>query len=124
MNTIVCKKTERMQASIIDYFPNHYIFWKDCNSVYLGCNVSFAKSLGFKSSADIIGKTDYDLPTTKKESDAYRADDHEVMISGKPKLNIEEYQTLANGEQRILLTNKMPLLDDQGNVYGILAIYY
>ena len=112
-----------IQNSVIDHIPNHYIFWKDINSVYLGCNTALAFAVGLKSSSEIIGKTDYDLPTPKEQSDAYRADDIFVMKTGKPKLNIEENQTLSDGVQRTISTSKIPLLNAQGNVYGVLAIY-
>jgi PAS domain S-box-containing protein len=115
--------TKLLQNSIIDHLPNHSVFWKDKNGIYLGCNKAFAVSLGFKSPSDVIGKTDYDLPVKKEESDAYRADDKEVMESRKPKLNIEETQTLINDESRILLTSKIPLVDEYGNIYGVLGIY-
>lgn len=111
------------QNSIIDRIPNHYIFWKDRNSVYLGCNQALALAVGLQSCSDIIGKTDYDLPTTKEQSDAYRADDKQVMDSKQEKLNIEETQTGADGVERVLLTSKAPLIDEQGNVYGVLGIY-
>lgn len=107
---------------ILDHIPNHLIFWKDRNSVYLGCNTALAQQVGLKSSEEIIGKTDYDLPTLKEQSDAYRADDQLVMETGIAKLNIEEHQTLADGIVRILSTCKTPLFDEEGNVYGILAI--
>jgi PAS domain S-box-containing protein len=114
---------QNIKNSIIDLLPNHYVFWKDKNSVYLGCNKLLASALGFESSQDIIGKTDYDLPTTKIESDAYRIDDQLVMEQKQVKLNIEEYQTLADGNKRIINTSKVPLMDNRGKVYGILAIY-
>jgi PAS domain S-box-containing protein len=100
------------------------VFWKNRNSVYLGCNTAFAYSLGLSSPAEVVGKTDYDLPTTKEESDSFRADDKQVIESKKPKLNIEEYQTFHDGRKVALLTNKVPLLDKQNNVIGILGIYY
>lgn len=114
---------KQLQVSIIDHIPNHYIFWKDKDSVYLGCNAALAASVGLKSSAEIVGKTDFDLPTTKEESEAYRADDQQVMESRQPKLNIEEPQTLPDGTKRILLTSKVPLLDENGEAHGIVAIY-
>lgn len=101
-----------------------YIFWKDKDSVYLGCNNAFAHSLGLSSPEEIIGKTDYDLPVKKVESDAFRQDDQQVMASKKPKLNIEEYQTFIDGRKVVLLTNKVPLLDKNGDVIGILGIYH
>lgn len=114
---------KEIKKSIIDCIPNHYIFWKDTNSVYLGCNEELATAMQLASSNDIIGKTDYDLHTTTEQSDAYCADDKEVMSSKIPKLNIEELQTLSDGSERILLTSKVPLFDEQGNVYGVLGIY-
>lgn len=116
-------KAQTIQQSIIDLIPNHYIFWKNKDSIYLGCNQALADSLGFKSTSEIINKSDYDLPTTKEQSDAYRADDQEVMRLCKPKLNIEEYQTTPNQGEKILLTSKVPIVDKEGNVEGIVAIY-
>jgi len=71
-------KEANIIKSIIDQLPNHYIFWKDKNSVYLGCNQLLAASVGLQYSSEIVGKTDYDLPTSKEQSDAYRADDQLV----------------------------------------------
>ncbi len=111
-----------LQQSIIDHIPNYYIFWKDTHSVYLGCNAALADALGIKSSADIVGKTDFDLLISREEGEKYRADDKEIMNSRKPKLNIEEHQTLPNGKKIVLLTSKVPLIDAEDNVYGILGI--
>lgn len=117
------RKVREIQKSIVDFIPNHYIFWKDKNSVYLGCNQALAHSLGLNSPADIIGKTDYELPTPIEQSDAYRADDQEVMRSGLAKLNIEEKQTLPGGIEKVLLTSKVPLYGREGKIDGVLAIY-
>src|SRR6056297_2522640 len=96
---------------ILKQLPVH-VFWKDTHSVYLGCNDTFAKGLGFNSPKDIVGKSDFDLCTTREESEAYRADDAKVMASKQPKLNIEESQTLPDGTVITLLTSKVPLFDD------------
>lgn len=123
LTSVTRSSIEKLQNSIIDLIPNHSILWKDRNSVFLGCNTTFATSLGFKSSEDIIGKTDFDLFTLKKEAEAYREDDHQVIDTLQPKLNIEEAQTLQNGKKKVLLTNKVPLLDEAGRILGVLAIY-
>ena len=106
---------------VIDNVP-HFLFWKDKNSVFLGCNEQFAKSAGLSSPRDIVGKTDYDLPWKREESEAYRLDDQAVMQSRKPKLNIEEPQTI-DGKQIVLLTSKVPFYDENGEVRGVIAIY-
>jgi PAS domain S-box-containing protein len=109
-------------VDLLKQLPLH-VFWKNKSLVYLGCNDVFAQSLGLFSPEDVIGKTDYDLPTRKEESDAYRTDDLDVMRSRKSKINIEESQTLPNGEVITLLTSKVPLLASNGDVIGVLGVY-
>lgn len=107
---------------LLTQLPSH-VFWKNTQGVYLGCNRVFYESLGLTSAEEVIGLTDYDLAWTKEESDTYRADDNTVMESKKPKLNIEEPQTLSDGRQITLLTSKVPLLSKKGEVLGVLGIY-
>ena len=118
-------KQQKMKVSLlqnlIDHIP-YYLFWKDENSVFLGCNKTFSESAGLPCSEDIVGKTDYDLPWDKTESDAYRLDDQRVMLSKKGKTHIEETQTI-DGEEMVLLTSKVPFLDDEGRVRGVIGIY-
>ncbi|MDQ5884349.1 MAG: hypothetical protein QG556_688 [Pseudomonadota bacterium] len=100
------------------------IFWKDINSVFLGCNQFFARLANIENPKDIIGKTDFDLPWGKFQAQNYVKDDQEVIKTQKPKLDIEEYQTLADGTECVLLTNKIPLFDNKGEVVGLLAIFH
>lgn len=108
--------------TLVDEIP-YYVFWKNRDSVFLGCNQLFAKATGLMSPDEIIGKTDYELPWDRKESDRYRADDRRVMESGVPRLNIEEPQTLPDGTYKTLLTSKVPLISQKGKVIGVLCIY-
>lgn len=116
------KNSSLYLKNIIDNVP-HYIFWKDRQSVFLGCNKIFSDSIGLSDPKEVIGKTDYDLPWGDFEADAYRKDDQEVMETGCSKLHIEETQTTRDGEKIVLLTSKVPLTDDQKNVVGVLVIY-
>lgn len=109
-------------SELLKQLPS-YVFWKDKDGVYLGCNELFARSLGLSNTTDVIGKTDYDLPIREEDSVAFRADDQEVIRTEQPKLNIEEYQTFPNGRQVVLLTNKVPLRNKQGRIIGVLGIY-
>ncbi|MDQ8040080.1 MAG: hypothetical protein REH83_06710 [Rickettsiella sp.] len=58
--------------TIVDTVP-HTIFWKDRNSTFMGCNKLFAKLAGLRFTNEIIGKTDFDLPWNKEQSQQYRA---------------------------------------------------
>ncbi|WP_082540572.1 EAL domain-containing protein [Pseudolabrys sp. Root1462] len=98
------------------------IFWKDRNSVYLGCNTAFAQDAGFSRPEEIIGKNDYQM-VWREQADLYRADDRQVIESGHSKLLIEEPQTTPDGRHITLLTNKAPLLGSDGQVIGIVGTY-
>ena len=60
----------------------------------------------------------------QEEVELYRADDLAVMESVSPKLNIEEPLHKDNeGHLSWVMTNKIPLQDKDGHVYGILGTY-
>ena len=107
---------------ILDSMPQS-IFWKDPSSVYLGCNRSFARAAGLSSPEQIVGKTDFDLPWLKEETESYRADDRQVVESGVAKLHIVERQRQADGSRPWLDTSKLPLLDSRGEARGILGVF-
>ena len=116
------QEKQGLLEQIIENIP-HSIFWKDRHSVYLGCNRNFARQAGVENPEDIIGKTDYELAWKKTEANYFRKIDREVIESGQPQLGIEEPQLQADGTQATLLTSKVPLLDPQGDIIGILGIY-
>ncbi|HWK95905.1 MAG TPA: EAL domain-containing protein [Pseudolabrys sp.] len=98
------------------------IFWKDRNLVYLGCNAAFARDAGFAGPEDIIGKDDYQMGW-REQADLYRADDRQVIESGRSKLLIEEPQTTPDGRHITLLTNKVPLRNAEDEIIGIVGTY-
>jgi len=112
---------EAALRTIVSSIP-YNVFWKDRESVFGGCNEAFAARAGLRSCDDIVGKTDFDLPWTREESDAYRADDRRVMAEG-PLLDLEETQADANGVAHHILTSKVPLRDADGSVIGVLGIF-
>lgn len=116
------RASQEMLQLVIDNIPQH-IFWKDKNSVFMGCNKNFAEDGGFSDPAVLIGKTDYDLPWKKEEADLFRDYDRRVMEADSPILHIIEPQLQADGREAWLDTNKIPLHDAEGNVVGILGTY-
>ena len=115
-------RTAQMLQLVMDNIPQ-FIFWKDLDSVFLGCNKNFADVAGIEKPEDIIGKTDYELAWKKEESDFYRECDRRVMNTDTPEYNIVERQLQANGKEAWLQTNKIPLHDQNGEVVGILGTY-
>ncbi|MBN3910325.1 MAG: AAA family ATPase [Nostoc sp. NMS1] len=113
-------QTEQFLRLIMDNIPQS-VFWKDCNSVYLGCNHKFAQASGVGVPENVIGKTDYDLSWTREESDWYVKCDRQIMESGQAELNIIETLQQADGKPTWSNTNKIPLRDREGNLFGILG---
>ncbi len=115
-------ESKQLLQIVVDNLPQH-VFWKDRDSVFLGCNKKQAIVAGVSVPENIIGKTDYDLAWKKKEADFFRECDRRVMDTGTPEYHIIEPQRGANGKQTWLDTNKIPLHDSDGNVMGILGTY-
>ncbi|MFA6497867.1 MAG: ATP-binding protein [Desulfurivibrionaceae bacterium] len=116
------RENRTMLRNILDAVPQA-IFWKDQQSVYLGCNQVFARAAGLDDPQQIVGKTDYDLPWPKNEAEAYRADDQEVVINRRSKRHIIEPLQQADGTRLWIDTTKIPLLDGQNHPYGVLGVY-
>ena len=116
------RRSKQLLQLVMDNIPQ-FIFWKDRNSVYLGCNQNFAKVAGVEDPEKIANKTDYDLAWRKEEADFFQECDRRVMDSNTAELGIVESQLQADGKQAWLETNKVPLLDEEGSVIGILGTY-
>ncbi len=114
-------RSRQMLQLVLDHVPQR-VFWKDMNLNYIGCNQSFADDCGVLEPARIIGKSDFDL-SWKELADLYRADDRAVLETREPKLNYEESATRSDGSVFWVITNKVPLLDSDGTVFGVLGTY-
>ncbi len=116
------RESQAMLSLILDTIPQS-VFWKDPQGRYLGCNKPFSRAAGAEDPSGIIGKTDFDLPWTREEAEAYRADDRQVLETCRPKLRILETQRQADGRCLEVETSKAPLLDGNGHPFAVLGIY-
>ncbi len=105
---------------VVENIP-YQIFWKDHNSVFLGCNKNFAAMDGRSDPKEMIGKTDYDT-AWGVNAEEYRRGDAAVMALGEPILNKEEVLPDKSGYEKVILTSKVPLRDEAGAVIGLLGI--
>ena len=104
-----------------DYLPGVSIFAKNVDGVLMRGNASFLARFGFQDESELIGKTDYDLfPATM--ADNYRKDDHEVMDSAQPKLNIIETFFNRQGLPDWYLAHKLPVLSRTNEVIGVMGM--
>lgn len=104
---------------IIAHLPAH-VYWKNKDGIYLGSNDLQARSLGLSSGRDLIGKTDFDLPWGQENAAKFRANDLEVMQIGE--MTAVEETALINGQPAIVLSQKLPLKNKQGEVEGVMGV--
>ena len=113
------QESESKYRTLVENIPQK-IFLKDSKSIYLSCNEYYARDLGIRA-GEIAGKTDYDFHP-KDLSERYIADDRRIIQSGET-ANIEE-EYVEHGQRRFVHTTKTPVRDTQGNVIGILGIFF
>jgi PAS domain S-box-containing protein len=115
------RASNRFLQAILNNFPDG-VFWKDLDSRYLGANTFFMKIANWNGGNDIAGKTDYDFPWAE-QAEKLRADDREVMENNAAKLHYVEPLRNADGKIHYNEVNKIPLLDDRGQVMGVLGTF-
>ena len=119
---VALREREKMLSLVINTVPQA-IFWKNRDSVYLGCNANFAHVAGLDTAADVKGKTDFEMPWQTEQTESYRRDDTEVMFGNCPKHHIIEKLRTAAGDELCIDTTKIPLQAADGSVMGILGVF-
>lgn len=117
-------KTKQLLDLLMDSNP-FSIFWKDKDLVYRGCNKKFVKISGFSSPEEVFGKTDYDMPwgvDNEIGAEACRSSDQRIIDSGVAEMHIIEQIKQKDGVVVWTDTNKVPILDRDGNVTGVLCV--
>lgn len=114
--------SQKMLQLILDTIPVR-VFWKDRDSVLLGCNHLFAADAGVEGPQALIGLPYTELTPVAVEAEAYRRDDLLVMASGIPKLDYEETISLPGHGTRWIQTSKLPLRNEAGDIIGVLGTY-
>ncbi|QOY53845.1 PAS domain-containing sensor histidine kinase [Candidatus Sulfurimonas marisnigri] len=115
MNLI--KSKQELYDNIINSVEN-ILFAKDMDGFYIACNSAFEKYTG-RLQDEIIGKSDYYL-FEKEVADSFRKYDNKMILENKAKSNFE-WVTYPDGHEAYLLTVKSPLLDEDGNTFGIVG---
>ena len=112
------KQQRALLHSLVNSIPD-LIFYKDQNSVYMGCNKAFEAFVGQKES-EITGKTDLDL-FPGKVARFFREKDQQVFESGEANRN-EEWVTYPDGHQELLDTFKTPFVDPDKDLLGLVGV--
>jgi len=107
-------------STVIDILPDN-IFVKDVKSRLIMDNIAHRRHLGATTLEEVVGKTDFDF-FPKELAAPFVADEQKIIQSGKSLINKEEPSVDKDGNQRWLLTTKVPLRDHQGIITGIVGI--
>ena len=113
------RDSEHKYRILLENLPQK-IYLKDATSTYIFCNQNYAKDLKINAD-DIKGKTDYDF-FPKELAEKYSADDKRIMETGKVEELEETY--LSNGEETLVRTVKVPVRNGNGNIRGVLGIFW
>ncbi|MDA8429170.1 MAG: ATP-binding protein [Geobacteraceae bacterium] len=117
LNTELVRQSALLR-SIVDSIPD-LIFYKDTNSVYLGCNKAFERFAG-RPEQEQVGKTDFDF-FEHELAEFFRQKDCEMLAGGVARSN-EEWITYPDGQRVLLDTLKTPFWGPDGTQLGLVGI--
>src|SRR5262249_52715867 len=106
--------------TLIAHVPE-YIYVKDTESRFLVANNWTARLMGAQTPAELTGKTDFDFYPHDLAA-RYRADEDAVIMRGEALVNKEEPTIDAAGNKKWLLTTKVPIRDNSGQLIGLVGI--
>jgi PAS domain S-box-containing protein len=106
--------------TMIDLIPA-FIYAKDAGSRFVAINAHLARTMGTTSDA-AIGKSDFDF-FPRELAEKFFNDEQALIKSGTAILELEEPGLdKVTGEERIVVTSKVPLRDENGMVIGIIGL--
>lgn len=113
-------RERKLLRTLIDNLPVT-IYVKDAECRKIIANKADLEVIGVESEKDIIGKTDLETFGHDIGERGY-LDDKRVIDSGIPVLNREEDFYDNDGNQKWLLTSKIPITDEKGQPMGLVGI--
>ena len=109
---------QSLLKSLVNSIPD-LIFYKDSDSMYLGCNKAFEGYVG-KTEEEIIGHSDTEL-FDRDAADAFRVMDILMLRKSAPRTN-EEILKYPDGQNLCYETLKTPYYDPDGNIIGLIGV--
>jgi two-component system, sensor histidine kinase and response regulator len=126
----VTRERERAEASLayerkllrtlIDNMPD-CIYVKDAESRFLVANAGVAMLMGVEGPEQLLGKTDFDFYPSEL-AELYRNDELTILRDGQAVINREEPTRTPEGEDRWLLTTKVPVRGEDGHAVGLVGM--
>lgn len=106
---------------LFDALPEVYHYVKDTQGRYLRANRMVCRVVGVASDRELLGKTDFDF-FPRAIAAQYRDEDRRVLATKSPLTDQVWLVPDSHGVPQVYLCNKMPLLNQAGEVIGIAGL--
>lgn len=112
---------EAAAESLFDRIPDLVFFVKDTDARYTVVNQTLVDRCGVAGKDELLGRTVMDVfPAPYNE--LYYEQDRRVLEGGSPVTDRLELHLYVRGEPGWCITNKVPLLDGEGVVAGLVGV--
>lgn len=115
------RESQQMLQLIMDTIPMS-VFWKDKDSIYLGCNKTFIRECGFEKVEDIVGNSPYDL-FAPDDAVGIIGRDQDVIRNNHPLFHFTQSHARPDGSLGWREVSKIPLRNDEGKAVGVLGVW-
>ncbi|GCD77432.1 hypothetical protein JCM31826_09140 [Thermaurantimonas aggregans] len=114
------KRESNLLRTVIEIIPDA-VFVKDKEGRRIISNKKDAEFAGAESNDEIIGKTNAEI-YPPEHAEVFTSDDYIVLQEGTSVINREHFFINKKGNVYWLQMSKVPLLDENGQVYGLVGI--
>jgi PAS domain S-box-containing protein len=112
-------REQYLMNALMNNLPD-MIYFKDKQSRFIRISQSQSVRFGFGDPAQAIGKSDFDFFTEEHARPAYE-DEQQILQTGQP-ITKEEKETWPDRADTWVLTTKLPLPDENGNIVGTFGV--
>jgi PAS domain S-box-containing protein len=107
-------------SAFLQNVPDH-VYFKDLDSRFITASASQARALGCTSPAELLGRTDFDFFNEDHAGRAFE-DEKRIIQTGQPMIGKLENETWPDGRVTWVLTSKLPLRNEQGEIIGTFGV--
>ncbi len=108
--------------ALMDNIPDP-VYFKGANLCFTRVNKSYARVLGCDNPAEVIGKTDFDFQSHELAQAIYE-EEQEIIKTGTPIIGRIEFNPTHDQQPRWFSTTKAPLLNETGQVIGLVGVLH
>jgi len=106
---------------LFDHLKDVLFFAKDREGHLLAANQALLDHYGYRDEASFVGITDFEL-LPHSLAVKFRRDDLQVLATGRPLVDLVEIFVNRQGIPGWFLTTKLPIMDRDGTVIGVMGI--